>query len=273
MGTDKARRLLIAEYGNFCFRCLLTPVAGGNSLDVDHIVPLSLGGRHVYENYQLLCHPCNKRKGMSVADYRPGTRSIDLIPLRPFIQPWARSRLLRRERKIVVKRLRPLRRIDGRYEWVSVAEAGARLNVSPSTIRRMVEAGQLVGEREAIGGARDRYLIRFDRNETPHEASPSESEDEADDTSPEQESSAAFLELLAELREMRRQEDERRIADASRIADLRERAGRAEERADRLMAEKEQWALDVMEQTERAVRAEAELQRLRGRRWYDPRTW
>lgn len=38
---------------------------------VDHVVPLSLGGTHTLDNIQLLCLPCNIRKGnRSSADYR-----------------------------------------------------------------------------------------------------------------------------------------------------------------------------------------------------------
>jgi excisionase family DNA binding protein len=36
------------------------------------------------------------------------------------------------------------------YEWISVGEASRRLNVSPSTVRRMIEAGALVGERQVL---------------------------------------------------------------------------------------------------------------------------
>jgi excisionase family DNA binding protein len=165
-----------------------------------------------------------------------------------------------------------------RYEWISVGEASRRLNVSPSTVRRMIEAGALVGERQVIGGSRERFLVRFDAPDMPQEASGEASDAPVAGETPDapearSEPPDAIMALLAELREMRRQENERRTADASQIAELRERVGRAEERAERLLAEKEQWALDVMEQTERAVRAEAELQRLRGRRWWDPRTW
>ena len=50
-------------------------------------------------------------------------------------------------------------------------EAARRLGVSVSTVRRMIEAGKLVGEREVIGGMRERYRVRIHAPETPHEAS------------------------------------------------------------------------------------------------------
>lgn len=261
MGPAKARRLLIAEYGNLCFRCFHAPVITDDGLDVDHIVPHALGGQHVYENYQLLCGSCNIHKGLRVADYRPGTRSMDVTLPRPFVQPWARSRSLPpRERKLVVKRIRPLRRADGEYEWVSVKEAGERLGVSVSTIRRMVDAGQLVGEREVIGGARDRYMIRFNRQEMPHEASFSESEDESDDTTAEQ-GSAVTLGLLAELREMRQQS----ANDAERIAGLMRQLGAAEASVKLLAEQRADFAAWLDE-------ARAEVERLRKRterrRWW-----
>jgi type IV secretory pathway VirB10-like protein len=150
------------------------------------------------------------------------------------------------------------------YEWVSVGETSRRLNVSPSTVRRMIEAGALVGERQVIGGSRERFLVRFDAPPTPHDASGEASGGPVPDATtdaPEVRSEPpdAIMALLAELRETRRQEDERRTADASRIEALREERGR-------LQAERDAAAA-------RAQAAEAELQRLRARRWYDPRTW
>lgn len=33
------------------------------SLEVDHIVPIALGGSDMFENLQTLCRGCNRRKG------------------------------------------------------------------------------------------------------------------------------------------------------------------------------------------------------------------
>jgi 5-methylcytosine-specific restriction endonuclease McrA len=38
-------------------------VARADELEVDHIVPVSLGGADEPENLQTLCRPCNRRKG------------------------------------------------------------------------------------------------------------------------------------------------------------------------------------------------------------------
>jgi len=39
-------------------------------LSMDHIVPLSMGGRHSAENIQPLCVSCNSRKGVQTLDFR-----------------------------------------------------------------------------------------------------------------------------------------------------------------------------------------------------------
>lgn len=36
--------------------------------EVDHILPISLGGAHIAQNLQLLCHRCNNRKGNSITE-------------------------------------------------------------------------------------------------------------------------------------------------------------------------------------------------------------
>lgn len=49
-------------------RCLCCGFEG--KMTMDHVVPLSLGGRHEVENIQPLCHSCNSRKGARHVDYR-----------------------------------------------------------------------------------------------------------------------------------------------------------------------------------------------------------
>ena len=137
----------------------------------------------------------------------------------------------------------------------------------------MIEAGELVGEREALGGSRDRYRVRLDAPETPQEASGEASvskmaSESSDASAALYEASGAVTGLLAELREMRRHHAAERAADASAIADLRERVGRAEALAEQRLADKEQYVIDLGEQMERAIRAEAEVARLRARRWW-----
>lgn len=51
-----------------CFACGST-----DRLEVDHVVPLALGGAHAVRNFQVLCRQCNAEKGARNAmDYRTG---------------------------------------------------------------------------------------------------------------------------------------------------------------------------------------------------------
>jgi 5-methylcytosine-specific restriction endonuclease McrA len=54
----------LVEYKSRCALCnihALDTVAG--YLEADHIIPVCKGGRHVINNIQPLCGPCNNRKG------------------------------------------------------------------------------------------------------------------------------------------------------------------------------------------------------------------
>lgn len=52
---------------------------------------------------------------------------------------------------------------DDGFEWVSVSEAGRRLNLSPSEIRRRIRVGILTGERQprGPGDTRDRFVVKL----------------------------------------------------------------------------------------------------------------
>lgn len=54
-------------YGNKCLCCGKTNIP----LHIDHVIPLSLGGRNSIENLQPLCKSCNSRKNAKTIDYRP----------------------------------------------------------------------------------------------------------------------------------------------------------------------------------------------------------
>lgn len=56
---------LCARYDNRCLAC-----KEQKPLTLDHVVPLSRGGRHAIENVQPLCLECNQRKGIQSTDYR-----------------------------------------------------------------------------------------------------------------------------------------------------------------------------------------------------------
>lgn len=57
IGHETRRRILARDNGT-CRRCGVT-----NRLEIDHIVPVVHGGGDGDENLQVLCRPCNKRKG------------------------------------------------------------------------------------------------------------------------------------------------------------------------------------------------------------------
>lgn len=65
------RKSLIVKLGGRCCCCGLTaPETTEGWLELDHVIPVSLGGANSIENYQVLCKSCNARKGNKVIDYR-----------------------------------------------------------------------------------------------------------------------------------------------------------------------------------------------------------
>lgn len=59
-------RTLCVYYGNKCLRC-----GKQGRLDMDHVVPISMGGSAYVDNVQPLCRSCNSFKNDRVIDYRP----------------------------------------------------------------------------------------------------------------------------------------------------------------------------------------------------------
>jgi hypothetical protein len=171
--------------------------------------------------------------------------------------------------------------------WVSFDQARMILGMTEGTLRRAIRDGKVVAEqrrRNPESATDQRMIYEVLVTDPPAAAMPTESVSANEAAA---EPPAATTKALDVLAEMTQAQSRQLIAQAETIADLRERAGRAETRAETLHSQIEQYAIDTMEQTERAVRAEAErdaaaaraqaaeaeLRRLRGRRWYDPRTW
>ena len=67
--TKKNRRVLnkslvkkvLLKYNHTCVYC-----GDNKNLTIDHIVPVSKGGRDVFSNLQVLCKSCNSRKGNKI---------------------------------------------------------------------------------------------------------------------------------------------------------------------------------------------------------------
>lgn len=55
---DALLALLIERDGYYCRRCNAT-----ENITIDHIVPVSKGGKNITSNLQLLCKSCNSKKG------------------------------------------------------------------------------------------------------------------------------------------------------------------------------------------------------------------
>lgn len=62
--TAKSLRDLMAAQGTKCAACKVDLVT---NYHLDHIYPISKGGKHTMSNVQYLCQPCNNRKYNSVS--------------------------------------------------------------------------------------------------------------------------------------------------------------------------------------------------------------
>ena len=60
--SDEVKIFVWKRDGGCCVKC------GSNErLEFDHVIPLALGGANTARNLQLLCEPCNRSKGASLA--------------------------------------------------------------------------------------------------------------------------------------------------------------------------------------------------------------
>lgn len=67
--NDNLRLRVLKESGGKCSICGIS--VKERPMDIDHIIPLSRGGKTIYENLQALCTKCNRtKKNLDTIDYR-----------------------------------------------------------------------------------------------------------------------------------------------------------------------------------------------------------
>ena len=78
------KRQLMKRQDNTCSYCGHRRIA--RSFDIDHMVPVVRGGSNSTENLQVICRPCNQRKGLQTdGEYR--SRYARLVPPKPLTPP------------------------------------------------------------------------------------------------------------------------------------------------------------------------------------------
>lgn len=70
--TDNEWDELLRLYNYSCLCCGKQEV----KLTIDHIIPISLGGKNVIDNIQPLCKTCNSKKHTKIIDYRKGKINV-----------------------------------------------------------------------------------------------------------------------------------------------------------------------------------------------------
>ena len=86
------KQQLMMRQGNTCVYCGYRRMA--SSLDIDHIIPVVRGGSNDSSNLQVICRPCNQRKGPQT-DEEFRTRYARLVPPTRLTPP--RRRIPQRE--------------------------------------------------------------------------------------------------------------------------------------------------------------------------------
>ena len=63
-----SNRIRFAIYKRDGYRCKMCGKSGdNNNLEIDHIIPISKGGKSTFDNLQTLCHDCNVKKGDTIS--------------------------------------------------------------------------------------------------------------------------------------------------------------------------------------------------------------
>ena len=62
--SSKMRFEIFERDGYCCKKC-----GSRDNLEIDHIIPISKGGKSTYDNLQTLCHNCNYNKGSDTIYY------------------------------------------------------------------------------------------------------------------------------------------------------------------------------------------------------------
>ena len=76
--SEKIRQQVFARDYNICLCCGKKPHKGIRlSLQVDHIIPVTMGGKNELSNLQTLCRNCNSAKHINTIDYRAKISPLD----------------------------------------------------------------------------------------------------------------------------------------------------------------------------------------------------
>ena len=78
------KRELMRRQGNFCAYCGHRRIA--RSFEIDHMTPVIRGGSNELDNLQVICRPCNQRKGIQTdGEFRE--RYARMVPSSPLTPP------------------------------------------------------------------------------------------------------------------------------------------------------------------------------------------
>jgi len=83
---DDVKQYVWARDGGRCRSC-----GSGVELQFDHVIPIAPGGSSVVDNLQVLCGPCNRRKGAGLTTWQSSTNVPKSIPNNSTPAPSAQS--------------------------------------------------------------------------------------------------------------------------------------------------------------------------------------